>query len=191
MSEQNSSSSAMNEDIEEGDEVEDSRQEYCSKTNELELESQALLSVLATFHANMNQTDRFLARLFNENDSAASQLKRKRELDSPLENNDNLAGSSKRIRRDSVQSANSSEDPVSPDMSATASEKASNQAPEKADSEKASEKVCNVAPERAQPTAVRFPARSAEDDALSLCGGNGFDREDESDDEDPDIMRGY
>ena len=186
MSEQNSSSSAMNEHIEEGDEVEDSRQESCSKTNELELESQALLSVLATMQANMNQTDRFLARLFNENDSAASQLKRKRELDSPLENNDNLAGSSKRIRRDSVQSANSSEDPVSPDMSATASEKASNQAPEKADSEKASEKVCNVAPERAQPTAVRFPARSAENDALSLCGGNDFDREDESDDEDPD-----
>ena len=63
-------------------------------------------------------------------------------------------------------------------MSATASEKA--------DSEKASEKACNVAPGRAQPTAVRFPARSAEDDELRLCGGNDFDREDESDDEDPD-----
>ena len=46
--------------------------------------------------------------------------------------------------------------------------------------------MCNVAPERAQPTEVRFPARSAEDDALSLCGGNDFDHEDESDDEDPD-----
>ena len=71
-------------------------------------------------------------------------------------------------------------------MSATASEEASNEASEKADSEKASEKACNVAPERAQPTAVSFPARSAEDDALSLCGGNDFDREDESDDENPD-----
>ena len=137
--------------------------------------------------ANMNQTNRFLARLFNENNSAASQLKRKRELDSPLENNNNLAGSSKRIRRHSVRSVNSPEDPVSPDMSATASEKAdSEKASEKADSEKASEKACNVAPERAQPTAVRFPARSAEDDELRLCGGNDFDREDESDDEDPD-----
>ena len=120
----------------------------------------------------MTQTNRFLARLFNENDSAASQLKRKRELDNPLENNDILAGSSivaysgsKRIRRDSVQSVIFPEDPVSSDMSATASEKASNEA---------SEKACNVAPERAQPTAVSFSARSAEDDALSLCGGNDF-----------------
>ena len=100
----------------------------------------------------MNQTNRFLARLFNENDSAASQLKRKRELDRPLENNGILAGSSivvysgsKRIRRDSVQSVKLPEDPVSPDMSATAPEKASNQASEKVGSEKASEKACNVA----------------------------------------------
>ena len=85
-----------------------------------------------------------------------------------IENNDILAGSSivaysgsKRIRRDSVQSVNFPEDPVSSDMSATASEKA--------DSEKASEKACNVAPERAQPTAVSFFVKSAEDDALSLC----------------------
>ena len=198
MSEENSSSSAMNEHIEEGDErderpEQDSLQQSCSKTNKPELDSQALLSVLATMQANMTQTNRFLARLFNENDSAASQLKRKRELDSPLENNDILAGSSivvysgsKRIRRDSVQSVNFPEDPVSSDMSATASEKASNEASEKADSEKASEKACNVAPERAQPTAVSFSVRSAEDDALSLCGGNDFDRENESDDEDPD-----
>ena len=136
MSEQNSSSSAMNEPIEEGDEPDErheqnSRQQSCSKTNQPELDSQALLSVLATMQANMTQTNRFLARLFNENDSAASQLKRKRELDSPLENNDILAGSSivaysgsKRIRRDSVQSVNFPEDPVSSDMSATASEKA-------------------------------------------------------------------
>ena len=198
MSEENSSSSAMNEHIEEGDErderhEQDSRQQSCSKTNEPELDSQALLSVLATMQANMTQTNRFLARLFNENDSAASQLKRKRELDSPLENNDALAGSSivaysgsKRIRRDSVQSVNYPEDPVSSDMSATASEKSSNEASEKADSEKASEKACNVAPERAQPTAVSFSVRSAEDDALSLCGGNDFGRENESDDEDPD-----
>ena len=190
VSEQNSSSSAMNEHIEEGDErderhEQDSRQQYCSKTNKPELNSQALLSVLATMQANITQTNRFLARLFNENDSAASQLKRKREQDNPSENNDILEGSSivaysgsKRIRRDSVQSVNFPEDPVSSDMSATASEKA--------DSEKASEKACNVAPERAQPTAVSFSARSAEDDALSLCGGNDFDREDESDDEDPD-----
>ena len=67
-----------------------------------------------------------------------------------------------------------------------ATEKVSNQASEKADSEKASEKACNVAPERAQPAAVSFPTRSAEDDALSLCGGNDFDREDESEDEDLD-----
>ena len=93
---------------------------------------------------------------------------------------------SKRIRRDSVQSVNFPEDPVSSDMSATASQKASNEASEKADSEKASEKACNVAPERAQPTAVSFSVRSAEDDALSLCGGNDFDRDNESDDEDPD-----
>ena len=198
MSEENSSSSAMNEHIEEGDErdelhEQDSRQQSCSKTNKPELDSQALLSVLATMQANMTQTNRFLARLFNENDSAASQLKRKRQLDSPLENNDILAGSSivaysgsKRIRLDSVQSVNFPEDPVSSDMSATASEKASNEASEKADSEKASEKACNVAPERAQPTAVSFSVRSAEDDALSLCGGNDFDRENESDDEDPD-----
>ena len=38
----------------------------------------------------MNQTNRILALLFNESDSAASQLKRKRELDSPSENNDIL-----------------------------------------------------------------------------------------------------
>ena len=189
MSEENSSSSAINEHIEEGDErdelhEQDSRQQSCSKTNKPELDSQALLSVLATMQANMTQTNRFLARLFNEKDSAASKLKRKRQLDSPLENNDILAGSSivaysgsKRIRRDSVQSVNFPEDPVSSDMSATASEKASNEA---------SEKACNVAPERAQPTAVSFPVRSAEDDALSLCGGNDFDRENESDDEDPD-----
>ena len=61
-----------------------------------------------------------------------------------------------------------------------------NQASKKADSKKASEKACNVAPERAQPAAVSLPARSAEDDASSVCGGNDFDREDESDDEDPD-----
>ena len=198
MSEENSSLSAMNEHIEEGDErderhEQDSRQQSCSKTNKPELDSQALLSVPATMQANMTQTNRFLARLFNENDSAPSQLKRKRELDSPLENNDILSGSSivaysgsKRIRRDSVQSVNFPEDPVSSDMSATASEKVSNEASEKADSEKASEKACNVAPERAQPTAVSFSVRSAEDDALSLCGGNDFDRENESDDEDPD-----
>ena len=207
MSEENSSSSAMNEHIEEGDErderhEQDSRQQSCSKTNKPELDSQALLSVLATMQANMTQTNRFLARLFDENDSAASQLKRKRELDSPLENNDILAGSSivaysgsKRIRRDSVQSVNFPEDPVPSDMSATASEKTSNEASEKAGSEKASEKAgsekasekaCNVAPERAQPTAVSFSVRSAEDDALSLCGGNDFHRENESDDEDPD-----
>ena len=41
----------------------------------------------------------------------------------------------------------------------------------------------NKAPEKAQPTAVSFPTRSAEDDALSCCGGNDFDREDESDNE--------
>ena len=97
MSEENSSSSAMNEHIEEGDErdelhAQDSRQQSCSKTNKPELDSQALLSVLATMQANMTQTNRFLARLFNENDSAASQLKRKRQLDSLLENNDILAG---------------------------------------------------------------------------------------------------
>ena len=86
---------------------------------------------------------------------------------------------SKRRRRDSFQSVNFPEDPVSPDMSATASEKASNQASEKADSEKASEMACNVAPERAQPAALSFSARSAEDNDLSLCGGNDFDREDD------------
>ena len=96
------------------------------------------------------------------------------------------SGSLKRIRPDSVQSVNFPEDPVSPDMSATASEKASNQASEKADAEKASEKACHVAPESAQPAAVSVPARSAEDDALSLCGGNDFDRKDESNDEEPD-----
>ena len=93
---------------------------------------------------------------------------------------------SKRILHDSVQSENFPEDPVSPDMSATASEKTNSQALEKVDSEKVSGKACNVAVERAQPTAVSFPIRSAEDDALSLCGGNNFDREDGSDDEDPD-----
>ena len=82
MSEQNSSSSAMNEPIEEGDErderhEQDSRQQSCSKTNQPELDSRALLSVLATMQANMTQSNRFLTRLFNENDSAASQLKRK------------------------------------------------------------------------------------------------------------------
>ena len=143
--------------------------------------------------ANMNQTNMFLARLFNGSDSDVSQLKRKRELDSPLENNDILAGSfimaysgSKRIPRASVQSLNFPEEPVSPDMSATVPKKASNQAIEKADSEKASEKACNVAPERAQPAALSFPNRSAEDNALSLCGGNDFDRKNESHNEDPD-----
>ena len=90
MSEENFSSSAMNEHIEEGDErdelhEQDSRQQSCSKTNTPELDSQALLSVLATMQANMTQTNRFLARLFNENDSAASQLKRKRQLESARE----------------------------------------------------------------------------------------------------------
>ena len=79
MSEQNSFSPAMNEHIEVGDErderhEQDSRQQFCSKTNRHELDSQALLSVLATIQANMNQTNRFLARLLYENDSAASQL---------------------------------------------------------------------------------------------------------------------
>ena len=59
MSEQNSSSSAMNEHIEEEDEIDerheqDSRQQSCSKTNKPELDSQALLSVLATIQANIN-----------------------------------------------------------------------------------------------------------------------------------------
>ena len=70
MSEQNSSSSAMNEPIEEGDErddrhEQDSRQQSCSKTDQPELDSQALLSVLATMQANITQTNRFLARLFD------------------------------------------------------------------------------------------------------------------------------
>ena len=116
-----------------------SRQQSCSKTNEPELDYQALLSVLATMRANMNQTNRFLARLSNESDSAASQPKRKHKLDIPSENNDILVSSSivaysgsKRIPRDSVQAVNFPEDPVSPDISATPSEKASNQASEKA-----------------------------------------------------------
>ena len=70
-------------------------------------------------------------------------------------------------------------------MLATASEKASNQVSDKADSEKASEKACNVAPEHNPQQSVSLPGM-LEDDALSLCGGNDFDREDESDDEDPD-----
>ena len=86
----------------------------------------------------------------------------------------------------SNQASEKASNQASEKASNQASEKASNQSSEKADSEKASEKACNVAPERAQPTAVRLPARSAEDDALSLCGGNDFDREDESDHEDPD-----
>ena len=79
MSEQNSSSPAMNEHIKKGDErderpEQDSRQQSCPKTNEPELDSHPLLSVLATMQ---DQTNNFLARLFNESDSAASQLKRK------------------------------------------------------------------------------------------------------------------
>ena len=108
--------------------------------------------------ANMNQTSNFLARLFDNSDSGASERKRKRELDSPLENNDILAGSSivaysgsKRIRPDSVQSVNFPENPASLDMSATASKKVSNQASEKADSENASEKASHVTPESAHP----------------------------------------
>ena len=126
----------MNGHIEEGDErnerhEQDSSQQSCPKTKEPELDSHASLSMLATIRANMNQTNRFLARLFNESDSTAPHLKRKQELDSPLENDEILAGSSivaysgsKRTRRDSIQSENFPQDPVSPDMSATASEKA-------------------------------------------------------------------
>ena len=67
----------MNEHIEEGDErdkrhEQDSHQQSCSKTNKPELDSQALLSVLSTMQTNMNQTNRFLARLFNESDSVTS-----------------------------------------------------------------------------------------------------------------------
>ena len=51
MSEQNSSSSAMNEHIEEGDEIDeqreqDSRQHSCSKRNKPELDSQDLLATM-------------------------------------------------------------------------------------------------------------------------------------------------
>ena len=64
MSERNSSSSTMNEHIEEGDErderhEQDSRQHSCSKTNKPELDSHALLSVLVTMQTNMNHTNRF------------------------------------------------------------------------------------------------------------------------------------
>ena len=55
----------MNEHTEEEDEIDerheqDSRQQSCSMTNKPELDSQALLSVLATIQANINQTNRFL-----------------------------------------------------------------------------------------------------------------------------------
>ena len=61
----------MNKHIEEGDEIDErheqgSHQQSCSKTNDPELDSQALLSVLATMQENVNKTNRFLARLFNE-----------------------------------------------------------------------------------------------------------------------------
>ena len=75
------SSPEMNEPNEEGDERDEpgdeqheqnSRQQLCSKTKELDLESHSLLSVPVIMQTNMSQTNRLFARLFNGSDSTAS-----------------------------------------------------------------------------------------------------------------------
>ena len=83
---------------------------------------------------------------------------------------------SKRIPRDSVQSENFPEDPISPDMSATASEKANSQAQRSRCRESIREGV-QYSSKESTTRSSQFP--------YQFCGGNDFDCEDESVDEGP------